>query len=69
MYKDICHLYRNFGNVVAGKLVMLNNVVKECNGDKESSYKKIVEDNQLMTDTAFNTLWKKYNQVRPDIKF
>ena len=48
---------------------MLNNVVKECNGDKESSYKRIVQDNQLMTDTAFNTLWKKYNQVRPDIKF
>ena len=69
MYKDICHLYRNFGNVVAGKLVMLNNVVNECDGDKQSSYKKIVEENQLMTDTAFNTLWKKYNQVRTDIKF
>ena len=37
MYKDICHLYRNFGNVVAGKLVMLNNVVNECDGDKQSS--------------------------------
>tara|TARA_B110000438_G_scaffold298776_1_gene347662 strand:+ start:1228 stop:1437 length:210 start_codon:yes stop_codon:yes gene_type:complete len=69
MYKDICHLYRNFGNVVSGKLVMLNHLVKNQGNDRDSAYRKIVQENQLMSDTAFQTLWKKYNQVSPDIKF